>query len=128
MLHARIDALAAGLDPMMRTEGSSRKGVKQAHRVRAAADRGDDAVGQPPSPSCAASWARVSRPMIGWKVAHHRRIGMRAGDGADAIEGVAHIGHPVAQASFIASLSVPRPLVTGTTSAPRSFMRKTFGA
>ena len=30
-------------------------------------------------------------------------------------------------ASFIASFSVPRPLVTGTTSAPSSFMRKTFG-
>ena len=30
-------------------------------------------------------------------------------------------------ASFMASFSVPRPLVTGMTSAPSSFMRKTFG-
>jgi hypothetical protein len=30
-------------------------------------------------------------------------------------------------ASFIASFSVPRPEVTGTTSAPSSFIRKTFG-
>jgi len=31
-------------------------------------------------------------------------------------------------ASFIASLSVAVPLLTGTTSAPRIFMRKTLGA
>ena len=31
------------------------------------------------------------------EIAHHHRIGMRAGDGADAIERRADIGHPVAQ-------------------------------
>ena len=31
------------------------------------------------------------------EIAHHLRIGMRAGDRADAVEGVLDIGHPVAQ-------------------------------
>ena len=31
------------------------------------------------------------------EVAHHRRIGMRPGHRADAVEGVADVGHPVAQ-------------------------------
>ena len=61
------------------------------------------------------------------EVAHHHRIGVRAGRRADAVEGVGDVGHPVAQASFIASFSVRAPACTGRTSAPSIFMRKTFG-
>ena len=56
---------------------------------------GDEAVGQP------ALRLEHLRPRLvadhALEVAHHHRIGMRAGGGADAVEGVGDIGHPVAQ-------------------------------
>ena len=45
------------------------------------------------------------------EIAHHGRIGMRAGDGADAIVGVAHVGHPVAQGLVHRVLERPRALL-----------------
>jgi hypothetical protein len=51
---------------------------------------------------------------------------VRPDDAAEDVEAVAHVGDPVADASFVASLSVAVPLVTSRTSAPRSFMRNTL--
>ena len=69
--------------------------MEQADGVRAAADRGDEGIRQ----------AALGRHHLlaglaaddALEVAHHRRIGMRAGDRADAVEGVLDVGHPVAE-------------------------------
>ena len=47
------------------------------------------------------------------EVAHHLRIGMRAGHGADAVEGVLDIGHPVAQRLVERVLQGPRAGLCG---------------
>ena len=68
--------------------------VEQPHRVGAAADAGHRHVRQP-----ALGFLHL---LLGFfadhrlEVAHHHRIRMRAGDGADQIVGVLHIGDPVA--------------------------------
>ena len=69
--------------------------MEQAHRVRPAADAGDQRVGQPALglPHLLADLLADDR----LEVADHRRIGVRAGHRADAVEGVAHVRHPVAQ-------------------------------
>ncbi len=56
------------------------------------------------------------------------RIGMRTGSGADHVVVSSTLVTQSRSASFIASFSVPCPEDTGRTSAPSSFMRKTFGA
>ena len=85
--------------------------MKEADRVRAAADAGDQAVGQ------ATLGLQHLRPRLladhALEVAHHGRIGMRAGDGADAIIGVAHVGHPVAQGLVHRVLERARALLDG---------------
>ena len=69
--------------------------MKQPHRVGAAADAGDQRIRQ------AALGGLHLRAGLDadhrLEVAHHHRIGMRARNGADAVEGVVHIGDPVAQ-------------------------------
>ena len=51
--------------------------------------------GRRPSASCICS--RTSLPITRLEVAHHGRIGMRAGRRADDVVGVVHVGDPVAQ-------------------------------
>ena len=48
-------------------------------------------------PSASIICSRVSVADDALEIAHHRRIGVRAGDGADAVEGVVDVGDPVAQ-------------------------------
>ena len=48
-------------------------------------------------PSASSICARVSTPITALEVAHHRRIGVRAGRRADQVVGVRDVGHPVAQ-------------------------------
>jgi hypothetical protein len=62
------------------------------------------------------------------EVAHHLRIGMRAGRRADQVIGVVDIGHPVAQR--LVHRVLQRAVAGGhrNISAPSSFMRNTFGA
>ena len=63
------------------------------------------------------------------EIAHHHRVRMRAGDGADDVERVLDVGHPVAHRLVERVLQRLRlPDSTGTTVAPSSFMRKTFCA
>ena len=58
------------------------------------------------------------------EVAHHRRVRMRAGDGADDVEGVLDVGHPVAQRLVERVLQrLASRDSTGTTVAPSRFMR-----
>ena len=69
--------------------------MKQAHRVRAAADAGDQRVGQTAFRLLHLRTRLDADDRL--EVAHHHRIGMRAGDRADAVERVGDVGHPVAQ-------------------------------
>ena len=69
--------------------------MEQADGVGAAADSGDDGVGQP------AFLFEDLRARLDadhrLEVAHQFRVGMRPGRGADHVIGVLDIGHPVAQ-------------------------------
>ena len=69
--------------------------MEQAHGVGAAADAGDQRIRQPAFglQHLLARLAADDR----LEIAHHGRIGMRAGHRADAIERVVHIGDPIAQ-------------------------------
>ena len=93
---AGLDAVAAGLDADHRDGGIVEERVEQAHGVGAAADAGDQRVGQPAFAPHASARALRS-PMTDWKSRTIDGIGMRAGDGADDVEGVVDIGDPVAQ-------------------------------
>ena len=125
---AGLDAVARRLDADDRDRRIVEEGMEQADRVGAAADAGDERVGQP-ALGLHASAPRVSSPITRLEVAHHRRIGVRAGRRADAVEGrLDMVATQSRSASFIASLSVAAPAFTGRTSAPSSFMRKTLGA
>ncbi len=111
--------------PLDRT--SRRRGTdEQADGVRAAADGGDEAVGQAAgrrSRIC----ARASLPMTDWNVAHHGGERMRPRAVPMQIDVSATLVTQSRSASFIASFSVRPPACTGRTSAPSNFMRKTFG-
>ena len=70
--------------------------MEQAHGVGAAADRRDQRVRQAAVLGLGELLARlIADDRL--EVAHHGGIGMRAGDGADDVEGVGDIGDPVAQ-------------------------------
>ena len=92
---ARLDAAARRLDADDAHALVVEEGMEQAHRVRAAADAGHQRVRD------AALGFHHLRPRLladhALEVAHHRRIGMRAGHGADAVEGRLAGGDPVAQ-------------------------------
>ena len=42
-------------------------------------------------------WSRTSSPITALEVAHHLRVGVGPGGGADDVEGVVDVGDPVAQ-------------------------------
>ena len=69
-------------------------GVKNSHGVGAAADAGDDGVGLASGKLLHLHDAFFADHRL--EVAHHHRIGMRAGHCADDVEGVLDVGHPVA--------------------------------
>ena len=71
------------------------EGVEQPHRIRAAADAGDERVRQP-ALGLQHLLLRLSADDR-LEVAHHRRIRVRAGDRADAVERVGDVGDPVAE-------------------------------
>ena len=123
---AGLDALAAGLEAEQAHPGVGDEGVEDADRVGAAADAGDDRVRQPAGQ--VQHWARASTPMTRVEVAHHRRERVRAGRRADQVVGVSTLATQSRIASFIASLSVREPVVTGTTVAPSIRIRATLSA
>ncbi len=68
--------------------------VEDAHGIGAAADTGEDGVGLAPG-ELRHLLSRLA-PDHRLEIAHHHRIRMRTGDGADDVEGVLDVGHPVA--------------------------------
>ena len=69
--------------------------MEQADGVGAAADAGDQQSGRRPSASIICSRSFVADHRL--EIAHHLRIGMRAGGRADHVVGVLDVGDPVAQ-------------------------------
>ena len=99
--------------------------MKQPHGVGAAADTGDRRVGQPSLGFLQLRFGFLADHRL--KVAHHHRIGMRAGDGADEIIGVLDIGDPVAHRLVHRVLQRAGAGGHRHHSAPSSFMRNTLG-
>ena len=121
-----VDAVAAGLDAVDRDLAVVEEGVEQADGVRAAADRRDQRVGQPALGLHDLLAHLVADHRL--EVAHQRRIGMRAGGGADQVIGGLDVGDPVAERLVHGVLQ--RAGAGGDRAAPRapsSFMRKTLG-
>jgi hypothetical protein len=89
-----VTAAPAGFDANQLDLGVAHEGVKHAGGVAAAADAGDDRVGQS-AHLLQALQARFP-PHHGLKVAHHHREGVRPDHAADDVVGVFHGRHPVA--------------------------------
>ena len=95
---AVLDALepaAAGLDADDLHRAVVEEGMEHADGIRAAADSGNDDVGQPALLlKYLASRLRADHRL---EVAHHLRIGVRACSSADQVIGVLDIGDPIPQ-------------------------------
>ena len=91
----RVHLLAGRLDAVHRDRGIVEKGMEQADGVRAAADAGHQRIGQP-AETGEHLFARLAADDA-LEVAHHHRIRVRTGDGADHVEGVIDVGDPVTQ-------------------------------
>jgi hypothetical protein len=116
----RCDAVAGGLGADDLDLAVVEEGMEQADGIAAAADAGGDRIGQA---AILGQHLLAPRGRRWLEVAHHARIGMRAGHGADDVEGVLHVGHPVAHGFVERVLQGGRAGLTGTTVAPSSFMR-----
>ena len=68
--------------------------IEDAHGIRAAADAGDDSIGLACRLLLHLHQALFADHRL--EVAHHHRVGMRTGHGADDVEGALDVGHPVA--------------------------------
>ena len=75
--------------------GIVEEGVEQAERVRAAADRRDQQIGQAADPVLHLLPRLAADHAL--EVAHQFGVGVRPGGGADDVESVVHIRDPVAQ-------------------------------
>ena len=62
------------------------------------------------------------------EIAHHHRVRMRAERRAEDVMGRADVRHPVAHRLVHRFLERALPAVTGTTLAPRNFIRDTLSA
>ena len=80
--------------------------MKQAHRIGAAADAGDQGIRQPAFGLLHLHPRLVADHRL--EVAHHHRIRVRTGDRADAVERVVDVGDPVAQRLVHRVLQRPR--------------------
>ena len=124
-VHPGLDAVPGGLDTDHRDRGLVEKWMEKAHRVGAAADAGNERIGE--------AVFRLQHLLAGLapddrlEIAHHCRVGVGPRDGADHVKRVVDMRHQSRNASFIASFNVAVPECTGTTSAPKSFMRNTLG-
>ncbi|KAG1391315.1 hypothetical protein G6F59_014930 [Rhizopus arrhizus] len=70
------------------------EGMEQADGIAAAADAGGDRIGQ--AAVLGQHLFACLAPDDGVEIAHHARVRVRTGDGTDDVEGVLHVGHPVA--------------------------------
>ncbi len=94
-MFAGVDAVAGRFDADDLHGLVIEERVEQADGVGAATDAGNQRVGQA---------AFLLQDLLAYfvadhrlEVAHHGRVGVRAGGGADQVEGVVDVGHPVAQ-------------------------------
>ena len=92
---AAFDAEPGGFDADHLHAGLVEEGVEQADGVGAAADAGDQRVGQP-SLGLLHLRAHLFADHV-LEVAHHDRVGVRPGRRADEVVGVLDMGDPVAQ-------------------------------
>src|SRR5271168_4549402 len=92
---AAVEAMAGSLDAVTLDLTVIEEWMEQTHGVGAAADTGDERIRQATlgREHLLARFAADDR----LKIADHHRVRVRSGDGADAIEGRADVGHPVAQ-------------------------------
>ncbi len=90
-----VEPVPARFDAVDRDLAVVEEGMEEADRVRAAADRGDERVGKPALRVHDLLAHLVADHRL--EVAHHRRIGMRAGRRADDVVGGLDIRDPVAQ-------------------------------
>ena len=123
---ARLQPVATGLHPDEPGVGVDEAG-EGAHGVAAAADAGHDVlrVGSVEDLPALGPGFVAHDPL---ELPHHPRIGVGADDGPDAVVRVLHRGHPVPQRLVDGVLQGGAAGLTGTTSAPRSRMRKTLRA
>ncbi len=84
----------AASTPISRTEGSSRNGWNSPIAFDPPPMQATAASGSRPSASCNCALRLLADHRL--EVAHHHRIRMRAGDGADQVVGVLDVGDPVA--------------------------------
>ena len=92
---AAVHAFTGGFDTDQPRGFVGDVGVEDAHGVAAAADAGNHRVGL----FAAGHFGHLYQAFLAdhaLEVAHHHRVGMRAGDRADDVEGVVDIGDPVA--------------------------------
>ncbi len=93
-VRAPADAVAPRLDSRQRHARLLEELEEEADRVAAAADAGDELVGQPALPGQDLRLGLPADDLL--KIAHHHGIGMRAIGGAEDVVGRPDIRHPVA--------------------------------
>ena len=97
---AAVEALTGGFDADQARVLVRDVGVEDAHGVAATAHAGDDGIRLRGGNALRGQHLGHLRQAFGadhaLEVAHHHRVGVRAGHGADDVEGVVHVGHPVA--------------------------------
>ena len=123
---AGLHAVPGGLDADEADAVVVEERMEDAHRVRAAADAGDHRIGQAAFLLDALALGFLADH--GLEVAHQLRIGMRAGDGADDVEGILDIGDPVAHRLVQRILEGARAGHHRPHLGPISFIRNTLGA
>src|SRR5262245_1233858 len=92
---ARLEAMPGGLDAVDLDVGVVEERKEQPHGIRAAADAGDEQIGQPSFGLLHLHSHLLADHRL--EVAHHHGIGVRARDRADAVEGVGNVADPVPQ-------------------------------
>ena len=118
---AGFDAGTGGLDPVDGDFGIIQERMEQADGVGAAADAGDQRVGQATVVAQHLLARLAANDCL--EFAHHQRVGMRAGHRTDHVEGSSTLATQSRNASLSASLRVREPEFTGSTVAPSSRIR-----
>ena len=112
--------------PISRTASSPAKGWNMPMALLPPPTQATTTSGRRPSASSIC--ARVSRPITDWKSRTIMRVGMRPDRRADEVVRRRDVRHPVADRLVDRVLERAAAAVTGRTSAPSSFMRKTLSA
>ncbi len=91
---AGFDTLAGGFDADQADAVDIDVGIEDAHRVGATADAGDHRIRLAAGHFRHLDQAFLADDLL--EIAHQHRVGVRAGDRADDVEGVVDVGDPVA--------------------------------